>query len=53
MDKKLINRIVIALIWLGVGSYRLAVKDMPIGIFCIAIALVFAVGAFISKKQDR
>ena len=53
MDKKLINRLIIALIWIAVGIYRFAVKDMPIGIFCIAIALVFAVGAFISKKQDR
>ena len=53
MDKKLINRLIIALIWTAVGIYRFAVKDMAIGFVCIAVALIFAIDAFISKKQDR
>ena len=52
MDKKIIFRILIALIWLGLGIFQIAAKNMiASGIISIVVGLVFAFDAFRQIKK--
>lgn len=53
MDKKIIIRICIALLWFGVGIFQIAAKSMMVsGIISIAVGAVFAFDAFRYIKKN-
>lgn len=43
-------RIILILLWCGVGAFRIISDDMKTGLICFAVAAIFAVSMLFSKK---